>query len=433
MRTAGPGFPRLFALLLLAAFLSPLLLQPAIAQQQSEKTVKAPAMSEKVYKRLTEAQELIEAKQFEKGLAVLRDLERQEGMSPYEKAQIYNFYAYTYFTLERYKDAIRAYEQVLAQPELPVALIQNSLYTLAQLYFITEEYRKAIETINRWMKVAESPTETAYMLLGQAYYQLEQYKESLVPLRHAYDMVKARGDQPKENLLLLLRVNHFHLNDYKSMLAVLRELVTLYPKDEYWMTMAGVYSELKQYNRQMSILEMLYERGGLGTGPQQLNLANLYLMNEVPLKAARLLDKGFKENKIERTVQNLRLLSQAWLQAQEHSKSIEPLREAARISKDGDLDVRLAQAYIALDRYAEAVEALQSAMKKGGIDRPDLANVMLGMALFELERFDAARNAFSAARSDQRSRKSAEQWLSYVDSEQTRKRQLEESLKRRRN
>lgn len=402
------------------------------AQEQKErKTKKAPAMSEKVYKKLTEAQELIEQKNYNGGLAVLRDLERQPKLTNYEKAQLYNYFAYTYFTLEKYKDAIRSYQKVLQQPDLPEALVQNSLYTLAQLFFITEEYKKAIDAINRWFKITPKPTENAYMLLGQGYYQLEQYKNSLVPLKKAYQMVKGRGDKPKENLLLLLRVNYFNLGDYKNMVKVLKEMVNLYPKPEYWLTMAGAYSELKRYDKQMSIMEMLYESGNLPRGNQQLNLANLFLLHEVPYKAAIILEKGMKGKLIERNVRNLRLLSQAWLQAGESKKSIAPLKQAAAKDKDGDLEVRLAQAYINLDQYNNAVSALNRAFKKGGIKRKDQAYVMLGMAQFELQKFDSALKAFNNAAKDKRSRKSAEQWRTYVNSEKNRKKQLEEAIKSR--
>lgn len=398
---------------------------------ESRKTKKAPAMSEKIYKELTKAQELIEAKEYDKGLAVLKGLEKRK-LSDYEKAQLYNYFAYTYFTLEKYRDAIRAYEVVLKQPDLPEALEQNSLYTLAQLYFIVEDYKKAISIIEKWFTITDKPTENAYMLLGQGYYQLEKYKQSLVPLKKAYNMVKGRGDVPKENLLLLLRVDYFNLGDYKNMVKILRELVVYYSKTEYWLTLAGAYSELKQYKNQMSIFEMLYERGDLEQGNQQLNLANLYMMHEVPYKAAKVLEKGMKEKKIETNVKNLRLLSQAWLLAQESKNSIPPLERAARLSKDGDLDVRLAQAYINLDRYGDAVSALHTGLKKGGIKRRDQANIMLGMALFELQKFDAASNAFRDARLDKRSIKAADEWLKYIETEKNRKQQLEASLRQRR-
>jgi tetratricopeptide (TPR) repeat protein len=139
-----------------------------------------------------------------------------------------------------------------------------------------------------------------------------------------------------------------------------------------------------------------------------------------------------KEDKIEQTIRNLRLLSQAWLQAQENEKSLPPLQQAARLSKDGELDMRLGQAYINLYRYDEAIKSLRTAFKKGGLKRSDQANIMLGLALFEIHKFDASLEAFNEASKDKRSRKAAETWLGYVSSEKRRKKQLEESLKQRR-
>lgn len=393
-------------------------------------TRKTPAMSERVYKKLTEAQELIEAKNYEKGLAVLGELRAMEGLSPYEQAQLWNYYAYTYFILERYKDAIAAYERVLQQPDLPLALETGTLYTLAQLYFTTEEYGKAVQTIERWFKVAENPNENAYLLLGQGYYQLKQYKKALEPIKKAKAMIEARGEVPRENVYLLLRVLYYELDDYKNMADVMRELVAHYPKTEYWLTLAGIYSELKQLKKQMSIMEMLYERGELTKENQVVNLANLYLLHEVPYKAAKVLEKGIDSGLIEANVKNLRLLSQAWLQAREDEKSIPPLRRAAEKSDDGELYVRLGQAYLNIDRYEDAADALRKGLDKGGVRRPDLANIMLGLALFEQQKFEAAKQAFRVASRDKRSAKTASQWLAYVESEMERKKALEEGLKK---
>lgn len=400
-------------------------------KKEERRTKKAQSLTQKVYEKLTEAQELIEDKQYDKGLAILRDIERQKKLTPYEKAQLYNYFAYTYFTLERYQDAIRSYEKVLRQPDLPEALVANSLYTVAQLYFITEEYKNAVATIEKWFRITDKPSENAYMLLGQGYYQLENYKKSLQPLKKAYKMVKDRGDNPKENLMLLMRVDYYEMGDYKNMVNVLKELVVLYPKVQYWLTMAGAYSELKKLDKQMSIMELLYEDGKLPKGNQQLNLANLYLLHEVPYKAAVVLDKGIEKGIIKKNVRNLRLLSQAWLQAQESKKAVKPLKQAANLSKDGDLDIRLAQAYINLDRYKEAVVSLETGLKKGGVKRRDTAQVMLGLANFELQRFNASIKAFSNASKDKRSRKTANQWLAHVKNEKARKQQLKEALKKR--
>jgi len=399
---------------------------------QERQTTRTPTMSEAVYKKLLEAQELIEAKNYDQGLAVLNAMEAQPKLTSYEKAQIFNFFAYTYFTLERYQDALKYYNMVLAEPDNTDALKLNTLYTVAQLYFVIEDYRKAIETVNLWLQAAPEPTLNAYMLLGQAYYQLEQYKEALSPLLKASDLVRQRGETPREMLLLLLQNIYLQLDDYPKMIEVLRQLIVHYPKPDHWRSLGAAYSELEQYPKQMAILEMLYEGGYVTDGRSKLNLANLYLMHDAPYKAAVLMDKGIKEGEIEATERNLQLLAQSWTQSQEIQKSLEPLIKASQIAKDGNIHVRLAQTYIGLDRYEEAAEAVTAGLKLGGIDRPDQANLMLGMALFELQKFDAAKNAFANATRDDRSKKAAEDWMKYVESEQSRKEQLELSMQQRR-
>ena len=132
--------------------------QESSGKGEKRKTRKTPSMSEKVYNKLTEAQEQIEARNYEQGLAALTELANEPKLTNYEKAQLYNYFAYTYFTLERYEDAISSYEKVLAQPDLPEALETNSLYTLAQLYFIIEDYKKAVDIINRWFALTENST-----------------------------------------------------------------------------------------------------------------------------------------------------------------------------------------------------------------------------------------------------------------------------------
>ena len=71
------------------------LAQSDSSRSGEQKTKKAPAMSEAIYKKLTEAQELIEVNQYQEGLAKLRDLESNSKLSSYERAMVYNYFAYT--------------------------------------------------------------------------------------------------------------------------------------------------------------------------------------------------------------------------------------------------------------------------------------------------------------------------------------------------
>jgi tetratricopeptide (TPR) repeat protein len=403
----------------------------AFAQKQ-EKTKQTVAMSQAVYEKLTEIQELVEAKDYQAASAQLRELQQRSGLSPYETAQVWNLTGYSFYLQERYADAINAYERVLQQPELPEALMLSTLKTKAQLQFTQEDYEGALRTVERLMQQVSEPAADIYMLLGQAHFQLGNYDAALEPIRTAVDMYRAQGKTPRENWLLLLRVIYYEKRDFQSMITVLEELIQYYPKDTYLLTLAGAHSELGDTLKQLVIVETLYEKGFLETQNHIVNLANLYLLHNAPYKAAKVLDQEIEAGLVEATERHLRLLSQAWYTAREDAKSIPPLAQAARLSGDGELYVRLAQSYINLEQWSEAEEAVREGLQRGGLSRQDTANIMLGMALFNQKKYRLARQAFEAALPDQRSRRAAEQWIAYVDSEIQRAELMNQELPQRR-
>ncbi|MDH3588950.1 MAG: tetratricopeptide repeat protein [Gammaproteobacteria bacterium] len=394
-----------------------LLFSTAVSAQDEQRTKQTVAMSQAVYEDLQESQALAEAGDYGQVHQKLARLREKRGLSNYEVAQIWNLDAYTYYQEERYSNAISAYENLLGQGELPEALIQSTLKTMAQLYFTEEKYDDALRTVQRLMNLLDDPSADVYMLLGQAYFQKGDYNRALGPIQTAIDKYRAQGRTPKENWLLLLRVIHYEKKDYARMVTVLKELIRYYPKDRYVLTLAAAYSELGETKKQLVLTEALYESGFLDTSNHLVNMANLYLMHELPYKAAVLLEKEMGANRIDSNQRNLRLLSQAWYQAREDNKAIPPLQRAAEMSGDGELYVRLAQAHINLEQWAPAAKAVQQGLRLGGVKRPDTANVMLGMALFNQKKLRSARDAFAAASSDSRSVRVARQWIAHVDSE----------------
>ncbi len=404
----------LAAAVLAAGFAAPAFAQSGDSEQKTKETV---AMSQQVYEKLTEIQELIEARDYATAQRQIESLRGGKGLSNYELAQIWNITAYSYYLQERYDEAIRAYDQVLAQPELPEALLQSTLKTKSQLMFTQEDYDGALKVIRELIAIIPEPSADVLMIEGQALFQLARYDEALVPIKTAIDMYRQQGQVPKENWLLLLRVIYFEQKDYDSMIGVVKELIAYYPKDTYILTLAGIYSELGDTKKQLALTEVLYEKGYLNTASHVVNLANLYLLHGLPYKAATVLEKEMADNIVEANERNLRLLSQAWYTAREDKKAIPPLERAADISKDGELYVRLAQAHINLENWGAAATAVREALRLGGLKRDDQANIMLGMALFNQKRLEQARRAFEVAQRDNRSRRAAEQWIAYVDSE----------------
>ena len=201
------------------------------AQGNSEKeNRRVSAMREVIYKKLSEVQGLVEAGKHDQGLSMLKELDARSDLSSYERAQVQNFLAYSYFSMDRYDDAIQSYKNVLMQQDLSRALLLNSTFTLAQLYFMQKNYGEAVARMNQWMAMTDTPTVNSYIFLGQAYYNQEQYKNALVPLQKAYELVKKTGTKPKLGMLQLMRAGYWNQGDKENATRVNEELKRLYPE-----------------------------------------------------------------------------------------------------------------------------------------------------------------------------------------------------------
>ena len=412
--------------------LSVVLASSATAQKDKKKdnrkTKQTVAMSQPVYEKLMEIQEFVETEDFVNANKAIVALQGKKKLSPYEQAQIWNISGYSYYLQEDYKQAIRSYDQVLAQPDLPEALQQSVLKTVAQLQFTIEDYEAALITIKKLMAVIAEPAADVYMLLGQAHFQMANYEAAIAPIKTAIDMYRNQGRVPRENWLLLLRVCYWELKDFPNMLIVLEELIDAYPKDSYILTLAGVHSELGDTKKQLALTEALYDRGYIDGKTHAVNLANLYLLHGIPVKAALTLENEMKAGNVDENVRNLRLLSQAWYSAREDKKAIPPLVKAAAAGDEGELYIRLAQSYLNLEQWNDAANAAKKGLQVGGLKRKDTANIMYGMALFNQKKLGQARRAFQAAGKDNRSKRAAAQWIKYVDSEIRRRDTLEQKL-----
>ncbi len=395
-------------------------------EQKKRKTKRTQAMNNKVYEKLQAAQEAVEAKDIAGALEILNDLKNgRKPLNDAEMANVLNMDAFIYYSKEDYRGALRAYSQILTLPEAPEGTLIQARYSVAQLYFVTEDYAKGVEALLEWFEVTEAPTASAYMLLSQGYYQLKQYDNSLKNVEIAINMYKEKGKVPKENWYGLQRFLYYEKENYKKVVVILNEMLIHYPKKQYWMQLSGMYSELKNEPKQLHAMETAYVQGMLDKEKELINMASLLLLNDVPYKAAKVLDKGIKEKTIEATSKNLELLGNSWRQAQEVKKAIPEMARAAGKSDKGDLWARLCSIYLDNDEFKKAVNACDKGLKKGGVKRSDTAYLVKGMAHFNLKQYKSARSAFNKAAKDKRSKQYAEQWIKFMDRELARQKSLE--------
>lgn len=389
----------------------------------------APTISIQVNKRLEAVQVAFEEKNYPQASELLNALARKK-INDYEMAMVSYFRGLLYYEQDNFAQAIRSYEAVLTSDRLPYSFYDSVKFTIAQLYFAEENYRKSIQLLDEWLVYQCNPPTSSYMFKGQAFYALEEYRNAAEQILIAMEMNKAAGVPVRENTYLLLRSIYFELNDLLKVKEVLEILIINFPpKANYWLQLSAIFSELKEERNQLATMEVAYKQGFLGKESHFVNLAQLYLYNDVPIKAAKVLEDGFEQKIVEENKKNLETYSQSLMVAREYKRALDPLARAAKLSDDGKLYIRLAQVNIELDKHADAIKAIQAGLKKGELDREDRAQTLLGMSYFNVDKLEEAIKAFRAAAKDKRSRKAATQWINFLRKEIDRRRKLAAALK----
>lgn len=385
------------------------------------------AIDAKTFEVLIKAQELTEKGQYSTAIQKLDSIKSSSKLNSYAKSQMWNFYAYIYASQEKYREAISSYKKILAEPDAPTGLKLTAKYTMAQLYFQLEDYKSVISFMEEWLREVKKPTGTAYIMLAQAHFQSKSYDPALKNLQKAIKVVKAEGKKIKENWLRMKAAIYYEKKDTRNTLKAYEELLALYPKISYMHQVAGLHGELGNDLERLTTYDAIYLYGELEKESEVLNLAYMYLGQDVPYKAGKIIETGMQGGLIKNSRKNVETLANAWAQANEHKKAIPALKKAARLSGKGLLYARLAGVHFNAGDFLEAAEAANLADKRGGLKRRDSNQMLLGMALFNAKKYESALQAFRRAKTSKKSFSDARKWEKYTLSELERMRTLEES------
>ncbi len=421
---------------------------PAAAEEASKKkkkdTRRMPAITERTYKALASAQALIDPESIaeedrkknwdptprpREGIQVLLDMLDRRSLNSYEAAQIWNLLAFGYYTIEDTAKTIDAYENLLAQEKITLALELSALRALYQLYYAGERYLESIEYMDKYLALKEEADPQISYLKANAYFQMKDWNKSLEMALQCEQEAIDLGKEVKESWLYLQVVLYSELKRPVDTIRVLETLVVRFPKKQYWMHLAGLYSEEEAEDRALSAFYAAYVQGMLTRENEVVMLAQRLLSQEVPYEAASVLESAFKEDRLTANEKNLKLLAQAYTMSKDYDDAINAWRRTAKAGEDGDNYYRLAQSLANEDRHEEAVDAFKDALKLDVKSVPDV-HFWLGVSLMQMGQWDNATRAFREASKDddQRMKKSCRQYIRYIASEKRRERELKKML-----
>ncbi len=369
-------------------------------------------LSEKTYKVLESAQELMAVEKYSDAENKLNALLKKVDSVSYEQAIVEQTLGYLFSSQEKYGQASKYFQKALESNALPDKVSHDLQYNLAQLLLADEQYKEGIALLETWLKAEQSPDTSAYVLLASANYRVKNYKRTIETIRIA---IKKNKGSVKESWYQILLSAHLELKQYKSAIKVLEALLASYPyKKNYWNQLSALYL---QQNKEFSSLavKMLAQRLELGDAKTLINLANMYRYLHIPYKSAQLLVNGIKDGVIDANFENLTQLADSWLSARETQKAADVLQKLTALDNSGKTDLKLGRVFFTMEEWRQAVRPLSAALDKLNDEKVGTASLLLGMVQFHLNDLTKAKKQFMKSVTFDNERNQAGQWLRHVE------------------
>ncbi len=402
---------RLAATVTIGAFLA----MPALAEPHTglpEREVES--VGPWAFKRIERMHKDLQDQEYGYVLDTLNEMKRNDRLNSHEQALMWQGFGYAYIGTEDFEKAADALSNCLATEGLPIQGELHTRYNLAQILVMLERPQEAITEFEKWFPHARNPSPTAYYMAAMAHMQAGNREQAI---EHV-DVALSKASSPRESWLQLKSAMLIETKDFEGAEAVLEQLIERFPKKAYWMQLAALYSQTKRPDRALTTLEMIYMQGWLERESEYLTLAQMYLFNQIPYRAAEVLRDGLEKGVVSDSAKSWQLLADSWLHARERDRALPPMRKAADLAKDGNVYLRLGQLHVDREEWSEAKEALERAIEKGELRHPGHAQLLLGIAYANSESWGPAQRAFVAASEDEKTEKAAQYWLKQIASKQ---------------
>jgi tetratricopeptide (TPR) repeat protein len=405
-----PGrFPRVLAVAAALGALAALAQVPALAADSK------PTNSAKLGKPLKEAQEDLQAKKYSDAITKLKAAEEISGKNAYDQHLINEMLGFAYVKTNDLADAEKAWEPEVEDGFLSPSEQNTKVRALSVIEYQLKNYDKAIDFGNRAIKggFADNDTRT---IVGQSYYLkgdmrgTEKFEESLVD-----NEVKA-GETPKNESLMLIYSACEKLNDKTCENHTLEQLISYYPKPDYWKQLLFQIrqqtstndADLFQTYRLMNEVDVLTDPG------DYTEMAQIAIDQGSPGDAEQVLQAGLDKNVFtDQRIKdkNQRLLDRAKQLAKTDQASLPRAEKDADAAATGAKAVGVGKAYLGYQQYDKAVDEFTKGLAKGGLTNTAEAQLDLGIAQFKAGHKDDAVKSFKAVKGDPLLERLAALWV----------------------
>ena len=396
------------------------LLAPKSGEYQDDK---APAMtSESAYKKITAANEAYADAKYVESIAILQELIANSNDKAAVGKAIF-LLGLNYREQGKYEQAKAELRRAMSSGMLGKPNEVNLRLTLAQISATQENYTEALRWMKEYFAEVINPPASSYATYASLYYQNQDYRSAICP---AYLAIQ-EGSKLTKPLYSLLFASHIELKDLAGAEVIGREMVELLPSEKsVYDNLFAVLSQRGKVQDMLALAELAYMNGMWDSETNYKQLSALYSNNQIPLLAAERLEEGVNKGIVESDEDTWKSIANSYKYAKASDKAIAAYKKAASFVSNGQYDYQIANVYFYDEKYAKAIEAFNTALRKGNLKDGDAgyAYLQMGVAHQRLGQPEQAISALERAKNYKNVSKNANAFISYIQQIESMKKEL---------
>ena len=361
-------------------------------------------VSKAAAKQLKATQDASTAKNYADCVTKGKDALNIAGITPYDKYVANQLLAFCYARQNNAEGAAAALEAQLDSGFMPADQQNPTIKQLALIAYNAKNFPKAAELGNRLIKSGGGDAET-YTVVGQALFLQNKFSESAKFLADYVKEVESKGQQPKEQTLVLLRGSYDRANNNNGAAETLEKLVMYYPKKEYWKNLMYSLRRMQGMSDKhtLQVYRLMVANQTMEECSDYSEMAELAVSAGNPGEAQKVLEAATAANvcteqrEKDRTA---RMLESVKKSAATDLASLPKLEKEAASGKTGDVDAALGNAYLSYGQNDKAVAAFTQALTKGGLKNTADVQLTQGVAYVRAGNKAEALKAFKAVKTD---------------------------------
>ncbi|MBN7820895.1 hypothetical protein [Bowmanella yangjiangensis] len=365
--------------------------------------------SERVGKKIQKAFEAYNNEQLQEALSILYEIDTSD---PFDRAFTDKFIGQLLASQEGQASKALGYLQnSVKDKQLTDGDHASILKLVADLNLQEQKYSDALVWYQKYIDFTCKQDPDVYVRMANANYELKQWDKVVGPA----DKAIALYEKPNKNPYVLKLSAFFERKMWPQTIEVAEELVRQFPDTAQWWSQLGMfYAQVEDFKKSLAMLEVAYNNGFLTKESEIRVLSQLYATNDIPYKAATIMEKHLKDGLLKSDEKNFASLANAFHSAKEIKKAAYYYGKAAALSNDVDHYRRQGSLLAAAEDYKNAIPAFDKALELAkGKDEGKL-HIELMTSYFYLNDFKQAYKHVKLAMNDSATARTAKSWEAYI-------------------